>query len=454
MLESSNRAEGSALNLEGLYAPEKPGNLLDFSPTLKGEISFSNPAQSTANLPELGIANGTDLFLPDVQLIPSARVEPGTRRAELQPARVELSTRDQSALPANDRIAVAAQRNSESKPWVGSKYEPQVRNGRLAGAAAVSMILQDIGYKNADSANVGTLSTKLEKDGWQKVPLSEAKPGDVIYGGRLGKDWRAGGGNAHIGIIGADGKVWHNDSSTGRWQADSIADSFPGGKYGDQVWVLRPPQTNIPDKAVPDGPVRPSRPRPGSDNRPRPRDYDPTDFTPRPDDYTPRPDDYNPDPRDNPDLRPEQRDRRSNAKILHHARKSVDRRLWAQSDFANSVKGGRLGCAASVSEVLQMSGYEYANSAGVGPLVDILKQQGWTQIPLDRAQPGDVVYGGKPGTRWWAGGGNAHIGVVGEDGQVFHNSSGRKRWVQDDLTSVFNKKRFGDNRWVLRPPSR
>ncbi len=437
---------------------------LDFSPYQSAEVHLLSPLSNTENLPGLGISQGPDLFLPDVQIEPaydfkgeqrlaqrghSAEISvapspPSDGSEQLKPAQPKTSD-----LPANARIALAAERNAEAKPWVGSRYEPQVQNGRLAGAAAVSMVLQDIGYDYADSANVGKLSSQLEQKGWQKVPLDQAKPGDVIYGGRLGKDWRAGGGNAHIGIVGQDGKVWHNDSKTGNWQADSVASSFPPEKYGEQVWVLRPPQSDVPNIPVPNGPVRPDRPHPpspGRDHRPRPH-YVPDDVTPRPDDYSPR-------PGDDPNIRPEDSERNieANKRILKKAAANVDRRLWAQSDFANSVKGGRLGCAASVSEVLKMSGLHYANSAGVGGLVDILKQQGWTRVPLSQAQAGDVVYGGKPGTRWWEGGGNAHIGVVGEDGQVFHNSSGRKRWVQDNLTTVFNSKRFGDNRWALRPP--
>lgn len=429
----------------------EPARVIDFSPYQKGEVRHLPTSTSDKNLPGLGISQGSDLFLPDIQITPTLDFSSEVKAAPYTPPDID-SERGRAVtldLPANSRIVLAAERNADAKPWVGSRYEPQVQNGRLAGAAAVSMVLQDIGYSYADSANVGKLSDQLEQQGWEKVPLSQAKPGDVVYGGRLGKDWRAGGGNAHVGIVGQDGKVWHNDAKTGNWKADLVESSFPPERYGEQVWVLRPPQSDVPNIPVPNGPVRPDRPHPPSpesDRRPRPHYV--------PDGITPRPDDYIPSPGDDPNLRPEDADRdiEANKRILKKAASSVDKRLWAQSDFANSVKGGRLGCAASVSEVLQMSGFNYANSAGVGGLVDILKQNGWTRVPLNQAQPGDVVYGGKPGTRWWEGGGNAHIGVVGESGQVFHNSSGRKRWVEDDLTSVFNSKRFGDNRWALRPP--
>jgi hypothetical protein len=424
--------------------------LLDFSPSarntdstsssvmLHGEVKVVAQPSNDGNLPGFGISSGTDMFLPDVQFGLDQKIHDKPPTA---PEEFVKPTTD-AALPANDRIALAAERNATTKPWVDTKYTPQVQNGRLAGAAAVSMVLQDLGYDYADSANVGKLSDQLIKQGWSMVPADQAKPGDVIYGGRLGKDWKAGGGNAHIGIVGKDGTVWHNDSASGKWQADSVANSFPEGKYGKQVWVLRPPQTNIPDGGkIPEGPVRPNNGPHRPDRPTRP------DVRPGTDDWRPT-DDRRPED----DLRPGDRSEKE-AKILDVAQKSVNKRLWARSDFANQVKGGRLGCAASVSEVLRESGFNYANSAGVGGMVDILKRHGWTQVPLSESRAGDVVYGGKPGTRWWAGGGNAHIGIVGEGGQVFHNSSGRKHWVQDNLTSVFNSKRFGNQRYALRPPA-
>ncbi|MDZ4837292.1 MAG: hypothetical protein SGJ27_26195 [Candidatus Melainabacteria bacterium] len=420
--------------------------LFDFSPRLqnissfdlRAEVKVNAPASFDGTLPGLGISSGTDMYLPDV-VFPQAPFEFDKNSKDQPPGSPEQAVKPASDLPANDRIVQAAEKNAGTKPWSDTKYSPQVQNGRLAGAAAVSVVLQDQGYKYADSANVGKLTDQLIKQGWSMVPADQAKAGDIIYGGRLGKDWKAGGGNAHVGIVGKDGKVWHNDSASGNWQQDSIASSFQEGKFGNQVWVLRPPQTNIPDKA-PDRPVRPNSP-----DRPRPDRFRPEDYRPQPfDDTRVRPED---------DLRPSDRSEAS-ARILNVAKNSVNKRLWASSDFANQVKGGRLGCAASVSEVLRASGYDYANSAGVGNMVDILKDHGWTIVPLDQSRPGDVVYGGKPGTRWWEGGGNAHIGVVGERGQVFHNSSGRRHWVQDDLTKVFNTNRFGNQRYALRPPAK
>lgn len=135
--------------------------------------------------------------------------------------------------------------------------------------------------------------------------------------------------------------------------------------------------------------------------------------------------------------------------ILANAVEGVGKALWALTPFRNSVNGGRLGCAASVSEVLQRSGYQYANSAGVGGLEGQLMRNGWTKAPLSQAAPEDVVMVGRsPG--WRAGGGSAHVGIVGENGSVYHNSSSRGQWVKDNLQARFGR---GGEMFVLKPPA-
>lgn len=140
----------------------------------------------------------------------------------------------------------------------------------------------------------------------------------------------------------------------------------------------------------------------------------------------------------------------ANGKLLALSNGMVGQQLWAQGKYRNVVQGGNLGCAASVTEVLQKAGFSYASSAGVGNLTDQLKARGWKQLPVSQAQPGDVVYGHRGNLH--AGGGNGHIGIVGENGSVYHNSSRKTTWSHDNLNSVFTR-RFGGNTYVLRPPT-
>lgn len=135
---------------------------------------------------------------------------------------------------------------------------------------------------------------------------------------------------------------------------------------------------------------------------------------------------------------------------LSMARASVGRVLWG--DFASVVRGGRLGCAASVSEILQESGIKGIRSAGVSDLVSQARKHGYERLPISQARPGDIVYGTEPGGG--GGGGTSHVGIVGEHGKVYHNKSSTGRWTEDRLSRVFSSRRFGSNLWVLRAPGR
>lgn len=133
------------------------------------------------------------------------------------------------------------------------------------------------------------------------------------------------------------------------------------------------------------------------------------------------------------------------ANILSSARDSVGQQLFK---FIPGTPG-RLGCAASVSAALSKAGFSYAKHAGVGGLSEILQRNGWTKHEgIQNAQPGDVVIVAR-NARWAQGGGSAHIGIVGENGKVYHNSSGRQQWVEDSLQKVFGG---GMMRFILRPP--
>lgn len=131
--------------------------------------------------------------------------------------------------------------------------------------------------------------------------------------------------------------------------------------------------------------------------------------------------------------------------ILRAAKDSVGQQLFK---FIPGTPG-RLGCAASVSAALNKAGFDYARHAGVGGLSQILQRNGWTKHEgIQNAQPGDVVVVVRR-SGWENGGGGSHIGIVGENGKVYHNSSGRQQWVEDSLQKVFGG---GIMRFILRPP--
>ena len=121
-----------------------------------------------------------------------------------------------------------------------------------------------------------------------------------------------------------------------------------------------------------------------------------------------------------------------NQKLVAISRNNVGEALWAQTQWSGMVEGGNLGCAASVSRVLQEMGVRVPGSASVVELSNQLAAAGYDRIPISRMnqyRPGDIVYGATGG----GSGGNGHIGIIGEvmNGQVwqYDNSSSSGQWT-------------------------
>ena len=149
----------------------------------------------------------------------------------------------------------------------------------------------------------------------------------------------------------------------------------------------------------------------------------------------------------------------ANGKVVATASGDVGKQLWAQTPWRNAVEGGNLGCAASVSRVLQESGVLKPNegSAGVLDLAAQLQQKGYQKIQItskSQFHTGDIVYGSNG-----SGSGDSHIGIIGEiqNGQVweYDNSSRTTTWQHRTLeqgASFVPGGRFGRNLYVMRAP--
>lgn len=114
--------------------------------------------------------------------------------------------------------------------------------------------------------------------------------------------------------------------------------------------------------------------------------------------------------------------------LVELSESALNRALWAETSFAGVCRNGDVGCAASVSKVLQEGGYSYANSAGVNDLAGQLASNGWTESGIEGAQPGDVIYADGGGTQ-------QHIGIVGVDENgnkvIYNNHSSDGIWHKD-----------------------
>lgn len=139
-----------------------------------------------------------------------------------------------------------------------------------------------------------------------------------------------------------------------------------------------------------------------------------------------------------------------NKNIVSAAENSVGKAMW--KDHASVVAGGRYGCAATVSEILQLAHASNADSASVTDLSDQLQRKGWTlhKLSSTKVSPGDVVYGLEPGA---SSSGSGHIGIAGINGIGYDNSSKEGVLKKRSTASWLTADRFGDERFVLKPPT-
>lgn len=154
-------------------------------------------------------------------------------------ARVELaSSKSAKTKPPGERIAKAAADYEGEELWRQSPYKKLTVDGKFGCAASASVALEHAGYKYANSPTVGGLDAQLQNHGWTVHKAKDAQPGDVMVAYN-GKDWRKGGGDAHVGIVAEDGGVYNNSKRNNhRWTNEPAGVAF--GDYGNR-YVLRPP---------------------------------------------------------------------------------------------------------------------------------------------------------------------------------------------------------------------
>lgn len=135
----------------------------------------------------------------------------------------------------------AAESNLGKKPWQESEYREYLEDGKVGGGAAVAEMLQKLGYK-VHGANPKNIMARLIAQGWTIHGAKDAQAGDVVVGGKLNTNWRKGGTNSDIGVVGKDGAVIHHDPKSTEMTRGKFDQVFSEKEYGQQVWVLRPPE--------------------------------------------------------------------------------------------------------------------------------------------------------------------------------------------------------------------
>ncbi|MBX9695085.1 MAG: hypothetical protein K2Z81_22055, partial [Cyanobacteria bacterium] len=142
-------------------------------------------------------------------------------------------------------------------------------------------------------------------------------------------------------------------------------------------------------------------------------------------------------------------------RILATARDSVGKQMWK---VGFGLPEGRLGCAASVSNVLKKSGIKGVYSPvtkrmreqilkGALPVIELVLKDGGDS-PIDHgkvahvAKPGDVVVAFMHPLPGADVGPNAHCGVIGPDGTVYTNDWNNGIWSQGNIHTFFDSYRY------------
>ncbi len=132
------------------------------------------------------------------------------------------------------------------------------------------------------------------------------------------------------------------------------------------------------------------------------------------------------------------------SRILTSAYDCIGEALWRDGRFkASRLDFGRLACADAVTGIMLRAGIPGVFSSGVpGIERDVLRLGGRI---VSEPRPGDIVVGYREA------GQSHHVGVVGENGSVIHNSSARRQVVQGDLRGVFNRGHFQEIKFLRLP---
>lgn len=163
--------------------------------------------------------------------------------------------------PAQTNIFKIAEASLGLKPWEASEFRDYLEDGKVGNGAAIAEMLKQVGY-DVKGANPKNIMARLLAKGWTIHGVADAKPGDVVVGGKLNTNWRKGGLNSDIAVVGQDGTVYHHDSDSTKLAKGKLSEVFSENEYGQQLWVLRPP-TEPPAKL--DTSRGDSRPEPGRD---------------------------------------------------------------------------------------------------------------------------------------------------------------------------------------------
>ena len=160
----------------------------------------------------------------------AASIDLDLRQYALQDGDVQAYVATGDRAPAAD-IDSRMHRTAQFNLDLNSKDAPGTNRGRLACAWAVNLITSKALGRPIGGGLATANMIKVLQARHSKVAGNSAPPGSVIISPT---EYRGGRANVgHVGIVGADGDVFSNSSSRGRWEKNFTIDrwtSYYGGK--------------------------------------------------------------------------------------------------------------------------------------------------------------------------------------------------------------------------------
>lgn len=151
----------------------------------------------------------------------------------------EINTHGQRSYPAESMSEYDMQAYNRLARTVNSligqkitDYDDRVTQ-RLGCSRAVSLVMHHAYGFDTDDINVRKMEGNLRKQGFRDAAIKEVKPGDVIIGYREGND------HPHAAVYMGNGKIFNNDSNSGKMQMDS-AGKFNSSEF-KRIVILRAP---------------------------------------------------------------------------------------------------------------------------------------------------------------------------------------------------------------------
>lgn len=98
---------------------------------------------------------------------------------------------------------------------------------------------------------------------------------------------------------------------------------------------------------------------------------------------------------------------------------------WSTANMAGT-NGGRLACAGAVNEVVRRAtGQPVGGGLSTASMYQALRSGRGTLVPLNQAPPGAIIISPTQGSN------TGHVGIIGENGLVYSNSSSRAAFSQN-----------------------